>query len=398
MYKIYCRVYQTILRVASYVLPWRKASLIEGNNVFSKLSKIVKEDNINKVLIVSDRVIVDLNLLDEMLSCFKKEKIKYVIYDGTVSNPTVKNVEEAKEMYINCSAQAIIAFGGGSPIDCAKAAASLIAKPNKSIKQLKGILKIRKKIPPIYVVPTTAGSGSETTLAAVISDDTTHQKYVMYDVSLIPKYAVLNPKVTINLPRSVTAATGMDVLTHAVEAYIGRANTKETLQLSKEAIVLVYDNLEIACNDGNNLVARENMLKASYLAGAAFTRAYIGYVHSLAHAIGGKYNLAHGWTNSVLLPIVLKAYGNSIEKPLSELAILVGVGDVSKTNKENCVDFIGSIEKMNKNFGIPKVINQIKKSDLSELVELAFKEANPMYPVPKILTRTDLLNILKEVS
>lgn len=361
------------------------------------LAKQLTTDKIDKVLLVSDQGIVKLGLLDELLEKLESLNIEYFIYSDTVSNPTVTNVEDAKKVYLDNSCQAVIAFGGGSVIDCAKAAATLVVKPNKTIKQLKGLLKVLKKLPPTYIIPTTAGSGSETTLAAVISDNQSHEKYVIYDFSLIPNYTVLNPQVTVGLPKNITAYTGMDALTHALEAYIGRSNTKETKELSEMAIKLIYKNIQTAYDQGDNLEARSQMLIASYYAGAAFTKAYIGYAHSLSHAIGGKYNLAHGLLNAILLPQVLEAYGNSVDPALAKVAKLLEFGEISDSDRELASLVIKSIYDLNTSLNIPNYIEELREDDLKMIVNLAYKETNPLYPVPKILNRDELENILRKL-
>ena len=177
-----------------------------------------------------------------------------------------------------------------------------------------------KKTPTSDAIPTTAGTGSETTLACVIVDSETRHKYVINDFPLIPRYAVLDPKVTLSLPPFITATTGMDALTHAVEAYIGNSTTVATKKESLMAVSLIFQNLETAYEDGSNIEARRNMLKASYYAGCAFTKSYVGYVHAVAHSLGGAYNVPHGLANAILLPFVLEAYGESIHKKLAHYA------------------------------------------------------------------------------
>lgn len=367
--------------------------LFEGENSIDKISEVIKRNDVFKVLIVTDKTIPKLGIMDGLLESLNKEGIKFKIYDRTVSNPTINNIEEALKIYHNNNCNAIIAFGGGSPIDCAKGVAACVARPDKSIQQMKGMLKVRKKIPLLFAIPTTAGTGSEATIAAVISDSSTHEKYAINDIVLIPHYAILDASLTVNLPPDITSTTGMDTLTHAIEAYIGRSNTKETKELSKQAIKLVFENIYQAYSDGTNLVVRENMLKASYYAGIAFTRAYIGYVHAISHALSGFYGLPHGKTNAIILPYVLAYYGDSVYKPLSELANLVGIGGADDNIEQKSYAFIESIKKLNNKMNIPEKITGIKESDIPLMVERAFKEANPIYPVPKLLTRKDLFNI-----
>ena len=398
MYKLYCRLYQFILRLVSPFLPWRKPELLEGEGSLKMLPTLIKNKEINQVLIVTDKGITSLGLMDKLLEDLGANGIHYVVYDKTVPNPTIANIEEALEMYNSCSCKAIIAFGGGSPIDCAKGIAARIARPEKSISQMKGILKICKRIPPFFAVPTTAGTGSEATLAAVISNSETKEKYAINDTALIPHVAVLDPLLTIGLPPHITAATGIDALTHAVEAYIGQSNTKETIQCSKKAVSLIFENLNEAYVDGNNVTARTNMQRASYLAGVAFTRAYVGYVHAIAHTLGGFYNYPHGLANAVILPYVLEYYGNSVYKPLAELADLIGITDSTDDIEQKAKKFIEAIKKLNEDMDIPQKVSGILEKDVPLMVERALKEANPFYPVPKILFKQDMMNLYKMIK
>jgi alcohol dehydrogenase class IV len=263
---------------------------------------------------------------------------------------------------------------------------------------MKGVLKVRKPIPPLFAVPTTSGTGSEATLAAVITDSKTHEKYAINDMALIPHYAVLDPKLTLNLPPHITSTTGMDALTHAIEAYIGRSNTKETKMYSQRALKMIFDNLWEAYSKGDNITARENMQLASYYAGLAFTRAYVGNVHAVAHTLGGFYSIPHGLANAVILPYVLEYYGDAVNEPLAELSELVGISGKNDSAKERAVKFIDEIKKMNERMGIPKKIKGIVESDIPIMAERAFHEANPLYPVPKILDREDFRKLYKLIK
>ncbi len=398
MYRLYCRLYQLTLKVAAHFLPWRKPPLLEGENSLNKLPPLIKSKAIDSVLIVTDKGITSLGLMNELFEGLKAIGINYVVYDKTVPNPTIDNIEDALICYKTNKCKAIIAFGDGSPIDCAKAVGARVARPEKSIPQMKGQLKVRKEIPPFFAIPTTSGTGSETTLAAVISNNKTHEKYALNDTVLIPHFAVLDPLLTIKLPPHITATTGMDALTHAIEAYIGKSNTVETKRCSKEAVALIFENLYEAYSNGANIKARTNMQKASYLAGIAFTRAYVGYVHAIAHTLGGFYSIPHGLANAIILPYVLEYYGKSAQKPLAELADLVGISKSTDTEEQKAKKFIKAIKELNENMKIPKKVNGIVENDIPIMVERALKEANPLYPVPKILLKKDLYQLYKMIK
>jgi len=391
MFKLYCRVYQFIFRCAAYLIPWRKPGLLEGEGCVARLPEIIKEKGIGDVLLVTDAMITSLGLKDGLQQALSDAQINTAIYDKTVPNPTLNNIEAAYTIYKEKNCKGIIAFGGGSPMDCAKGVGIRAAKPDKDIRKMKGLLKVRAALPPLFAIPTTAGTGSETTVAAVVVDSNTKNKYAIMDPSLTPCMAVLDPLLTLKLPPFVTATTGMDALTHAVEAFIGGSNTKKTREMSKSATKLVFDNLFAAYSDGMDVQARANMLRAAHYAGIAFTRAYVGNVHAMAHALGGLYGTAHGLGNAVILPCVLDAYGTTVYKSLAELADIAGImeGTVEKKAKA----FIAAIRSLNSKMGIPETIDSLLEKDIPGLVDHAYKEANPTYPVPRIFTKEEFANI-----
>ena len=288
------RIYQAVMRLVTGLVKWKDAEIIEGENSILKIPALLTKAGKKKVLLVTDKGITSLGLTAPLLSELEKAGVTCHVYDDTVANPTIDNIEEALKMYKDNGCQAIIAFGGGSPMDCAKGVGARVARPNLTIPQMRGLLKVMKKTPLLIAVPTTAGTGSETTIAAVISNPRTHEKYAVNDFHLVPKYAVLDPLITVGLPPHITATTGMDALTHAVEAYVGRSNTDETRQAARKAVKLIHENLYNAYTDGSNLTARSNMLTAAFYAGIAFTKAYVGYVHAIAHTLGGYYRIPHG--------------------------------------------------------------------------------------------------------
>jgi alcohol dehydrogenase class IV len=398
LFKAYCRIYQAVFRIVVPLLPWRKPELIEGENSLLKLPVFIKSKGIKKVLIVTDKGISSLGLVEPLKEGLEKEGIAYAFYDKTVPNPTIDNIEEAAALYRENGCEAIIAFGGGSPMDCAKGVGARIARPDKPIPKMKGVLKVLRKLPPLFAIPTTAGTGSEATLAAVITNSETHEKYPINDVVLIPRYAVLDPVLTKGLPKHITSTTGMDALTHAVEAYIGRSNTRETEDMAKKAVKLIFDNLKEAYDNGSNLEARRNMQLAAYYAGVAFTRAYVGYVHAVAHTLGGMYNVPHGLANAVILPVVLEAFGESAHKRLAELADVAGITSEGETDEQKANKFIAAIKEMNAYMQIPTAIKGIKDEDLPILAKRAFKEANPLYPVPRLMGLDEITKIFKAVQ
>ena len=393
--KVYCRIYQTAFRIAMPVLPYRVPKIFRN---ITAIPPLLKKCNIANVLLVTDPGLRKAGVTAALEELLKKSGIRCVVYDKTCANPTVHNVEEAREIYVSEECEGIIAFGGGSSMDCAKAVGARIAYPKKSMGQLKGLLKVLRKIPTLIAIPTTAGTGSEVTLTAVITDSEKKHKYTMNDFTLIPSYAVLDPQVTMTLPPSLTATTGMDALTHAVEAYIGRSTTRETRKLALKAVKLIFENVEEAYEDGTDRKARGKMLLAAYRAGIAFSKSYVGYIHAVAHSLGGQYNIPHGLANAVLMPIVLEAYGKPAYKKLHELGVAAGVASTEDTHQEGAEKFIKAIRELNERMNIPTTLPGIKKEDISIMAKHAAKEANPLYPVPVLMNAKELEMFYEKVA
>lgn len=283
-------------------------------------------------------------------------------------------------------------------MDCAKAAGARIAYPNRTVGQMKGLLRVWRKLPMLIAIPTTAGTGSEVTVTAVITDSEKKHKYTMNNFTMIPSHAVLDPGVTVTLPPHLTATTGMDALTHAVEAYIGGSTTRQTRALALEAVALVFGNLERAYRDGTDLQAREAMLRAAYKAGVAFSKSYVGYIHAVAHSLGGQYNIPHGLANSVLMPIVLEEYGSRVHRKLHRLAVAAGVASEQETDGAAAEKFIAAIRDMNRRMGIPERLSGIQKADIPAMAKHAAKEANPLYPVPVLMNAAELERFYEKVA
>ena len=390
--KIYCRAFQACFHLAIPILPYRDPKILHS---IEELPAEFKSQGINKVFLVTDSII--RKVAENLETLLPSEGIECVVYDKTKPNPTVANIEEALKIYNAEKCQAIIAFGGGSSIDCAKAVGARVARPRKSLAQMKGILKVRRKLPLLAAIPTTAGTGSETTVATIITDDKTHYKYPINDFPLIPEIAVLDPKVTFTMPANLTATTGMDALTHAIEAFIGGSTTKKSRAYAIKAVQLILANIENAYNNGYDEAARKNMLIAANLAGGAFSRSYVGYIHAIAHSLGGAYNIPHGLANSVLLPVVLKSYGKKAWKKLSILAVEGGIAYKTDSAQVAAGKLIAEIYRLNAAMGIPDTLKGIKEADIPELARRADKEANPLYPVPVLWDAKELEHFYYDV-
>jgi alcohol dehydrogenase class IV len=396
--RLFYRIYQVGFKLAMPLLPWRKPQLITGAGSLKKIPDILKNLGINNILIVTDAMLMKLGLLDNLLKALDASNCKYAVYDQTVPDPTIENVEDALKMYYAHNCSAIVAFGGGSPMDCAKIVGARVARPGKSVAKMKGVLKVIFKIPTLIAVPTTAGTGSEVTLAAVISNNITQEKYPINDFCLIPHYAVHDPELTVKLPPHITSTTGMDAMTHAVEAFIGNSNTNETRQAALDAVSLIHSNLLKVYKTPDDLQSRAAMLKASYVAGVAFTRAYVGYVHAIAHTIGGFYKIPHGMANAVIMPHVLEYYGEAVHERLAALADHIGIGSANQSKGQKAAGFIAYLRDLNKQMDIPSHFEKIKEDDLPEMIKRALAEANPLYPVPRILFADDLRQIYLKVK
>ncbi|MBQ8163956.1 MAG: iron-containing alcohol dehydrogenase [Clostridia bacterium] len=393
--KIGCRIFQICFRAALPLLPYREPKIVSS---CSELPCVFEKEKSQSVLIVTDAGIVKNGLVAPLEEVLKKSNIHYAIYDKTQPNPTVNNVEEAFSIYCENKCDTLIAIGGGSSMDCAKALGARVAYPKKPINKMGGVLRVLRRLPTLIAIPTTAGTGSETTLAAVITDSDTHHKYALMSFPLIPHYAVLDASLTYSLPPHLTSTTGMDALTHAVEAYIGRSTSKETRRLALEATKLIFENIENAYKNGHDHEAREAMLHAAYKAGVAFSKSYVGYIHAVAHSLGGRYGTPHGLANAVIMPYVLEEYGKCAYKKLHRLGIAAGVCSENDTHESGAKKFLEAIKELNLKMNIPDKISGIKEADIPEMAKHAEKEANPLYPVPRLMTRKELEGFYYKIS
>ncbi len=384
---IYCRTVQAVLRLLRPFFPYREPKVFPS---CANLAEVFQKEKIKSLLLVTDRGIIENGLVRPLEEILSKNGVTYTIYDKTQPNPTIENVEEARELYRQSNSQAIIAIGGGSSIDCAKAVGARVAHPEKPIEKMAGIFRVRRRLPTLMVIPTTAGTGSEVSPATVVSDRQKRIKHIIISFPLIPRYTVLDASLTYSLPPKLTASTGMDALTHAVEAYIGQSTTKETRRLALEATRLIFRNVHIAYIEGDNHEARENMLRGAYKAGLAFSKSYVGYIHAIAHSLSGRYDTPHGLANSVIMPYVLEAYGPIIHMKLKELGLAAGVCTEQDSEEKAAFKLIKAIRWLNTSMGLPDKLPGIKKEDIPLLARRAEKGANPLFPVPKLLTREEL--------
>lgn len=405
--KAYYRIYQFVMGLGMKFIPWIEPKIIDGKDSIKKLSEVIKRKGIKSVLIVTDPVLMNLHLPDSLFEALNAAGIKYSLYDKVQPNPTIDNIEAALKIYKDNGCQAIIAFGGGSPMDCAKAAGARVARPNRPVTRMRGLFKVALPAlkmgsflpPPLFAIPTTAGTGSETTIAAVVSDSQTHEKYPITDPLVRPRYAVLDPLLTVGLPPHITATTGVDALTHAVESYIGKFyNSKDTRHKAVLAVEIIFKNVEKAFQNGKDLDARGQMLLAAYYGGYSFTRGGVGYVHGIGHNLGGMYGVPHGLAMAVIMPYVLEWYGDVVYKSLAELADVAGVSKSGMSQSEKAKAFIQALKDLNKRLNLPTKFDCIKDADIPTIAKRALIECNPTYPVPKIMSKEDCMAVIKSLK
>ena len=388
-----CRAFQCCFGAGARLLPWRTPEVYTGDGSLLRVADILRENSLRRPFVIASRRQCADEHFRRLQEVLDMQDILLSIFSAVEPNPSVETVEKIAEQYRIDRCDCFLVIGGGSPMDAAKAAAALLVRPNRSLSSLAGLLKVRRRIPPFIAVPTTAGTGSETTIAAVITGRD-YRKYAVSDLCLIPRYAILDPTLSAGLPPHITAETGMDALTHAVEAYLSRFyNTRKTRAQAERAVVTIFSHLERAYRDGASLPDRAAMLQASFDAGAAFTRASVGNVHAIAHTLGGLYGTAHGLANAVLLPIVLEDYGAAAYPRLARLARLAGLS--GESDEALARAFISEIRAMNARMGIPDHFDCIREEDIPQMAAWASSEANPVYPVPVIYDRARFMRVIE---
>lgn len=393
--KILYRMYQGAMAAAQHILPQKKQSLTAGRGSYLAAAVILEQHGVKKVQIVTTAGTVRRGTVAPLLDALKKEGVDASVYDGVKPDPDTQCIEGAAKSYHEEGCDAFLAIGGGSVIDCTKMAAACAAKPGKPIEKMAGTLKVRAKLPFTVAIPTTAGTGSEVTAAAVVTDEKRGVKFPVADLCLVPDAAILDPTLTAELPKDITANTGMDAFTHAIEAYTNCFASKKAKCYALDAMKLINENLYAAYVDGYNLPAREHLLMASYYAGAAFTTAYVGYVHAIAHALGGMYHIPHGEACAIALPVVMVAYGSRVTPKLARIAdhlMLDGETDIEKAQS-----LLQRIVQLERRMGIPASVAQLREEDIPELARRALKEANPTYPVPVIWDRKTMESVIRRL-
>lgn len=388
------RGYTNGLKVAAYVLPLPKPTLFSGPGSIHELTEAIADLGFKKLLLVTDEGLVKIGMAEQVAESARARGLDVALYAEVKPDPTYDQVERGLNVYLESGCDAILALGGGSAMDCAKVIAARVTN-KKSIKRLAGLFRVWRTPAPLFVIPTTSGTGSEVTVAAVVSEPDTHHKTPLMDPKLVPLMAALDANLLVGLPAKITADTGIDALTHAIEAYISRNATTETKAYSVAAIKLIFQYLPRAVEEGSDIQARQKMAMASYYAGLAFTKASLGYVHAFAHSLGAKYGLPHGMANGLALLPVLRFSSSEIEPQLTALS--EALIDAQSETMPNAQAFLDRLEGLYNEIGIEQTSSLLKHSDTDELVTLILKEAHWNYPVPKFMNEEECAQLLAEI-
>ena len=369
-------LFSPVQKIQLYIQP----KMIKGEHALLDLIDVLKKQHLTRYMIVTTQGFIKRGTLQSFFDALNQKDIQYSIFHDVKPDPEISDVEKLKEIFVKEGCQALIAIGGGSVIDCSKAALACIQMKNLDVKTVLHTGRVSKPLPLLIAVPTTAGTGSEVTAGAVITDPIKKRKYALSHLFLIPKYAVLDSSLLVSLPSNMTAYTGMDALTHAIEAYINCFNNRKTNEYALCAIKSIFQYLVPSFEDGLNKHYRLELLEASYNAGVAISNNYVGYVHAIAHGIGGIYHLQHGMINATILPIVLEEYGSAVGSKLAKIADVVGI--TGATDQDKSTQFIQKLKDLNQIFSIPTSIPEIQEEDIHYLAIGAEKEGNPTYPTP----------------
>jgi alcohol dehydrogenase class IV len=390
------KIWQFLLKITTPLLRFRTPELFEGAGSSLVLCEYIAKTGVKNLLIVTDAMLVKIGLLKPMQEKLTALGVSFTVYDGVLPNPTIEQIETGLTLLKQKQCTAILAIGGGSSIDAAKVIAARAKNPHKVV-HMAGLLRVFFKPLPLYAVPTTAGTGSEVTIAAVVSDPASTRKFAIMDPSLVPLAAALDGALMTGLPAPITAATGMDALTHAVEAYVSRNRTAKTDAEALEATRLIMENLTEAVKNGSNVTARQNMALASFKAGVAFTTAGVGYVHAIAHNFGAYYHVPHGLANAIILPRVLDFSKPDCIPRLAQLAAVSGLKKGGESEAQLADAFIAKVRAMNADFGIPTQVDKLKESDIPAITDKALSEAHMFYAVPRYMDVAECQGFIRQM-
>lgn len=386
------------LGIAARLLAAPTPFMLTGPGSSLELARLIADRGARSVLVVTDGVLVKLGVVAPVLDALKEAGLAVTVFSEVEPDPTIGIIMKGIEQLRASGATAVLAIGGGSPIDAAKAMIACYAGGRRP-QDLDGYFKVRGPVLPFFAVPTTAGSGSEVTVASVVSDPEAGRKFAIIDNKLVPAAIALDPNLMVGLPPHVTAATGMDALTHAIESNLSTLASPATRAMSVAAARAIFRDLPRACADGRDIDARQSLAVASCLAGLAFTKASVGYVHAIAHQLGPLYHLAHGHLNAILLPYVLDFYvdGGAASR-MAELARACGLGQDGEDPRSLAMSLIVAIRRLNASVGIPPTIEQIAAADIPGIVQRALAEAHGTYPVPTYMSVADCTTVVRRAA
>jgi alcohol dehydrogenase class IV len=376
--------------------PASRHAVFAGPGSSGHLCDHIVRTGARRILVVTDKPLRELGVVDAAIARLAAADVEIEIYDGVLPDPTFDHVAAGAKVARAHASEVVLAIGGGSSIDAAKlivAAATGDGNPADWV----GFSKIKHDPLPLFAIPTTSGTGSEATMGGVISDPETHQKSIVAAPSLLPAAAALDPDLIIGLPPHITAATGMDALTHGIEAYIGTWDRGTRKEDARIAVKLVFDHLRRACSDGGDIDARNGVAMGAYYAGLAINQVNVGNVHAIAHQLGGKYGIPHGLANALVLPHILEFSFNEATPELAELALLVGAGSEGESEAELARKFIQAVRELRSDVGIGDTSDKLQRADFDSLCQAAMAEGIG-YPSPRLLDRDSTLQILEKVA
>ncbi len=383
-----------VAKFGAKFLPDRIPVTFVGPGSVRELCESVGHQGLTRVLIVTDETLVQLGIVDRVTKALDDVGVASSVYAGVKPDPTDEQVEAGYAQYGFSRCDGVVAVGGGSPIDAAKMIAAMATNGGK-LHKLEGKLRVRQPPAPLFAIPTTAGTGSEVTIAAVVSDTESHTKKFFLDPKLLPQMTALDPSLMTGLPGPITAATGMDALTHAIESYVSKTATPQTKAWATTAVRLVFAHLPSAFSRGDDLEARKGMALASYYAGLAFTRTSVGYVHAIAHNVGAFYGTPHGLANAIALPHVLDYSLEAATPQLAELAKVIGLSAAGEAQRAQ--RFVDAVRELMVTVEIPATLDALQSSDIPAIAKRACAEAFLDYPVPRYMDQAQCEGVVAKM-
>lgn len=372
--------------------------IYSGSGSSAALCAAIGRFGYKRVLVVTDSMLVELGLVGRVTAELEKCGIAIEVYDAILPDPDFSQVEGGIALCKQACCDAVLAIGGGSSIDAAKVIANS-AGSAQALRSMEGFFKVSGLGLPFYCIPTTAGTGSEATMVSVITDAARSTKCFIVDPKLVPDAVALDASLMTGLPPAITAATGIDALTHAIESSLATVATEETLKKSLAATAMIFRYLETAVKDGENLEAREAMAVASCYAGAAFTVTNVGYVHGLAHQLGALCHIPHGLANALFLPHVLEFYRDTAAPQMARIAAAANIGSEADSDSERAEKLVQAVIDLTEKIGIPKHAESLKPALVDDIVRRALKESHGLYgyPLPKYMRRHECEAIVRKI-